>query len=473
MTNDDSAGKRKAKQGARTVGYDEHARKKSGPFGAAPSERSSTFEARANETIGYEHAMRRLAAQGAGAPTQDRQEEAEDSESSATTLQRKVTRAKHSGATALQATELPPSESEEISLSSQPGRTRCAVLPSTERRKAPRPRYDVRSLLGEGGMGEVLLAHDWDIGREVALKRLLPERTDPAYIESFAREVRTVGGLEHPNIVPIHDVDVDEEGRYFFVMKRVEGETLEDIIERLSERNPDDVERYSFEVRIELFMGLLRALKYAHAAGVLHRDIKPANVMIGPYGEVMLMDWGISTRSGDLDASTREVLIGTPLYMSPEQARAENDTMDARSDLYSACVLFHELVTLRHYLGDLEEVDEVIEAVASRGWTWSMMAWHRPGPQPMPPMELYHFLSRGLRHEPARRWQSADQMLDELRRVLDGRVRVQCPLTFTKRVTRQLGRFVDRRPWLAFLLLATLLAGSIYGAVRAAQTLVS
>ncbi len=420
----------------------------------------------AARTIGYEHAIAQLAAKRAAhAP------EPEDSESAATTQQRPLTGAKHNGATALQATELPASTAAQPGLRSTGGRSRNAVLPTSDALQSPRPRYEIRELLGEGGMGEVLLAQDSDIGREVALKRLLPERTDPVYLESFAREVRTVGGLEHPNIVPIHDVDVDDQGRYFFVMKRVEGETLEEVIEQLAERRPDVVKRYSFEVRINLFMGLLQALKYAHSSGVLHRDIKPANVMVGPYGEVMLMDWGISARSEDLDASTRDVLIGTPLYMSPEQARGENDTLDARTDLYSACVLFHELLTLRHYLGHLEELDDVIQAVATRGWTWSMMDWHRPGPQPMAPMELYHFVHRGLKHAPADRWESADQMLVELRRILDGRVRVQCHLTLVKRVTRQLGRFVDRRPWIAFAAFVGVLVASLYGTIQAARAL--
>src|SRR5262249_13795396 len=131
-----------------------------------------------------------------------------------------------------------------------------------------RSRYEPTKLLGAGGMGEVVLVTDHDIERKVALKRLLPEMTDPSILARFVDEIRTVGRLEHPNIVPIHDVGVDELGRYFFVMKYVEGETLESIIEKLQAGDPKYVEKYSIEVRIELFLGVLHALSYAHERGI-------------------------------------------------------------------------------------------------------------------------------------------------------------------------------------------------------------
>src|SRR5262249_34071470 len=158
----------------------------------------------------------------------------------------------------------------------------------------------------------------------------------------FVDEIRTVGRLEHPNIVPIHDVGVDELGRYFFVMKYVEGETLESIIDKLARKDPETTSKYTFEVRIELFLGVLHALEDAHENGIVHGDIKPANVMVGRYGEVVLRDWGIAkpigagrdpaamadgeiegdgSQRGRMYATRVGSLIGTPAYMSPEQAR--------------------------------------------------------------------------------------------------------------------------------------------------------
>jgi len=329
-----------------------------------------------------------------------------------------------------------------------------------------RLRYEGDQLLGEGGMGEVRLAHDNDIDRRVALKRAHPGMSRQA-LARFAEEVRTVGKLEHPNIVPIHDVGLDEEGRYFFVMKYVEGETLETVIERLAAGDREAHERFDFDARVHVFLGLLRALAHAHERGFLHRDLKPANVMIGRLGEVVLMDWGIAKPIGgaelpaDDDAYQRRLvhtqhgaIVGTPSYMSPEQARGAPD-LDVRSDLYAACVVFHELMTLRHYLADRPQnvpgqLSGAMEAPLPP--VTDMPAWTHASQGPLP-IEYVHFLRRGMQKDRDARWGSAEEMIHELEAALAGRVRVQCPMSLTKRVTREAGRFVDRHPRLATTLL--------------------
>ena len=157
-----------------------------------------------------------------------------------------------------------------------------------------KPRYEHMRRLGEGGLGEVLGARDNDIDRDVAVKRLRPDVTSAAMVARFVEEVRTIGRLEHPNIVPIHDVGVDERGEYYFVMKYVDGETLESVIEKLAAGDPAYHAQYGVERRVQIVVALLEALAFAHKKGIVHRDIKPANVMIGAYGEVVLMDWGIA-----------------------------------------------------------------------------------------------------------------------------------------------------------------------------------
>jgi serine/threonine protein kinase len=348
---------------------------------------------------------------------------------------------------------------------------RHSVLPRLERRGEALhlgppggPRYaDVRPL-GRGGMGEVALVDDRDIDRQVAVKRLLPEARHPGVVARFVDEVRTIGRLEHPNIVPIHDVGVDAEGRYFFVMKFVDGETLESVIARLRSGDPDAIARYDVPRRVEIFEGLLRALQFAHARGVLHRDVKPANIMVGRFGEVVLMDWGVSCRIGETHAgqaatppevvasaserlsSTQDgAVVGTPHYMSPEQTRGAGEPLDARSDLYSACVVFHELLGLRHRHADAKSVMAVLIAVskAEAPSSVGMFEAHPSQPDGVP-AEFGHFLHRGLQREPADRWQSADQMLAELHAIGAGRCRVQCPVTFTKRAVTGLERLLDR-----------------------------
>jgi serine/threonine-protein kinase len=351
-----------------------------------------------------------------------------------------------------------------------------------------RVRYEPVKLLGAGGMGEVMLVHDQDIARKVAVKRLLPEMGDPAVLARFVDEIRTVGRLEHPNIVPIHDVGVDEQGRYFFVMKYVEGETLADIIAKLAAGDPSYHERYSFEMRAEIFIDILHALAYAHAHGVVHRDIKPANVMVGPFGEVMLMDWGIArplAAPRDLAASAVNAmlseaaapesrmyatrvgtLVGTPAYMAPEQARGENDKIDARSDLYSACALFVELLSLRHYLPAKTSVGDLLSAVIEEEVTFYKLRAIKSPHQPKVPAELLHFCTRGLAKDSAKRHASATCMIEALQRTLEGRLDVQCYVTLMKRALREATRFVDRRPRLSLLAIAGVLAALVFSSVE-------
>ncbi len=350
-----------------------------------------------------------------------------------------------------------------------------------------RTRYEPVKLLGAGGMGEVVLVNDHDIARPVAIKRLLPEMKDPALLARFVDEIRTVGRLEHPNIVPIHDVGLDEAGRYFFVMKYVEGETLEFIIRRLRAGDADYHRKYTFELRIEIFIAVLQALSYAHAHGVVHRDVKPANVMVGRYGEVVLMDWGIakpvaarhdfakdatgllsepvSTEKGRMYATCVGSLIGTPAYMSPEQARGDNDIIDARSDLYSAVVLFHELLTLRHYLEEKTTIEDLLLAVIDELIPHYRLLNAAEVQEERPPVELVYLVQRGLAKDPAERFQSAEEMIHALQEILEGKLHVQCHVTFTKRLLREVVRMVDRRPNVMFLALLGVVAGLLFAGV--------
>jgi serine/threonine-protein kinase len=348
------------------------------------------------------------------------------------------------------------------------------------------PRYENQKVLGEGGMGEVALALDRDIGRKVALKRLRGGASEPA-LARFVDEVRTVGQLEHPNIVPIHDVGVDERGNYFFVMKYVEGDTLEGIIERLKAGDPATVGRFTIPKRVDIFVGVLRALDYAHQRGIIHRDIKPANVMVGKNGEVILMDWGVARPVARLEpdahapgggrpdqrASATHVgaLIGTPLYMSPEQAAGRNSQLDARSDLFSACAMLYELLSLHNRFEDRQNLLQLLAAIQTTAPGGSIGELMRPhlGPA-LVPADLCHFLRKGLALRPEDRWQTAGEMIYELEAIADGRCHVQCPATAMKRTSREFSRFVDRNLLGAGMMVATvaasfvaLLALAIYG----------
>jgi len=307
-------------------------------------------------------------------------------------------------------------------------------------------RYELAQMLGEGGVGEVIKARDNDIERDVAIKRLRPEMRDSnANVLRFAEEVRTVGRLEHPNIVPIHDVGVHENGEYFFVMKYVEGETLEHVIEKLVSGDRAYHARYPFERRVEIFKGILEAIAYAHAKGIIHRDIKPANVMVGPYGEVMMMDWGLArmTRGPELGGLGGSGVMGTPAYMSPEQARG--DEVDERSDVYSLCVTLFELLTLHHPHESVKTLPEMLEAVKS---TLAPMAYkvETDAAQGPVPADLSWFLEKGLRKDRTQRYQSVGEMIDRLRRRADGDIPVQCMVTLSMQASTFLRKALGRHP---------------------------
>lgn len=343
-------------------------------------------------------------------------------------------------------------------------------------------RYENQRLLGRGGMGEVKLAEDHDIGRLVAIKRLLGE-ADPRSIARFVDEVRTVGRLEHPNIVPIHDVGVDPDGSLFFVMKYVDGETLSSVIERLAAGDEDTHRRYTFEHRLDLFSALCRALQYAHSHGLVHRDVKPENIMVGRYGEVILMDWGIAHRiraevSPSLDRADISQLpqraggetvdgtvIGTPQYMSPEQAAGEVAELDGRSDLYSAFVSLWELLTLVPYIAGGKTAIQTVLAAQERVTPGPYGAvFKHPRQAEAVPVELRHFLRRGLAKPKEERFLNAEEVLVTLDALRAGDFAVQCPVTLLKQGNTKMERFMDRRPkrsailagFTAFMILAGL-----------------
>lgn len=352
------------------------------------------------------------------------------------------------------------------------GEVRSTVLPRVEIVGATptlvaqgKRRFELVRKLGEGGLGEVIGAEDNDIGRKVALKKLRTDVKSAATLARFVEEIRTVGRLEHPNIIPIHDVGVDEAGDYYFVMKYVDGETLESVIEKLAAGDPDYHRRYTIERRVQIFMGVLEAVAFAHAQGVIHRDIKPANIMVGPYGEVVLMDWGIakSIQKAGMDDSQfprfegrREgrkrlfetqvgTRIGTPAYMAPEQARGA--AVDERTDVYALSVLLFELLTLEHYLAGKDTLEAMLEGVLTvdAPMAITMKNPHQPTIAP----DLSWIIRGGLAKNPEQRYPSVNAMLERLKRRADGDIQVQCHLTAMKSATNRWGRFIDQHPMAA------------------------
>jgi serine/threonine protein kinase len=193
-------------------------------------------------------------------------------------------------------------------------------------------RYEITGVAGYGGMGTVYIARDQVLNRDVAVKVLDVADVRGSRAARLEREAHILARLDHPGIVPVHDAGTLDDGRAFYVMKLVKGRRLDDVIR---DNGPLDV-------RLTTFGRILDAVAFAHAHGVVHRDLKPENVMVGGFGEVYVMDWGVAQDGGaDIEAA----VVGTPGFMAPEQERAEPG-VDRRADIFALGAL------LAHVAGD-------------------------------------------------------------------------------------------------------------------------
>ncbi len=224
-------------------------------------------------------------------------------------------------------------------------------------------RYEMRDMLGRGGMGEVRLCKDRHIGREVAIKVIRTDHmTRPDVVRRFEREARVQGQLEHPAIVPVYDFGIAPDGSMYFTMKRLRGVTFHDVLWMLRNGDPQAHATHSRRKLLSAFTRACLAVAFAHSRGVLHRDLKPSNIMLGDFGEVYVLDWGLAkirkqqdqTQEGRIETPSSSEhrtivgeVVGTPGYMAPEQALGEVDRLDARTDVYALGAILFEILTLQ------------------------------------------------------------------------------------------------------------------------------
>ncbi len=335
---------------------------------------------------------------------------------------------------ALGDTQVPPSEDEDPAFApTMNGPLAADGVDVTSLLVEQGGRYRRRGELGRGGMGRVLLVFDEQFGREIALKELLAQAENDGsgagvsvgVVARFLREARVTGQLEHPGIVPVHELGRRADGSLYYTMQRIRGRSLTSKL----------AEAQTMAQRLELlihFRHVCEAMAYAHSRGVVHRDLKPDNVMVGEFGETLIVDWGLAKVRGEDDPRGADIsqrleiaalggaastidghAIGTPAYMSPEQARGDLPQIDERSDVWGLGAMLFELLTGRPpHTG--EKAVEVLQKVID----------DRPprvrDVEPKAPPELAAIADRALLRDPSSRYPGAEALAAEIRAFQDG-----------------------------------------------------
>jgi len=399
------------------------------------------------------------------------------------------------------AVTLPPARSDASTLMAQSAAGPASVEAALREADTEAGRYVEQGILGRGGMGEVALCVERNTRRQVALKRILPHAAqDPSRRARFVEEGQVTAQLQHPNIVPVYELDRDAEGTIYFTMKPVRGRSLTEILNALKsppagshtcgrvptpqapsrshppagggtcgreEHTPQASSRSSVGAGprarprdeegqaqgpaptglgdlLGIFLKVCDGVAFAHSRGVVHRDLKPSNLMVGDFGEVLVMDWGLAKivgrediAAGDLVTSSRAdsdavhtmdgSALGTPFYMSPEQANGQLDRIDHRSDIYSLGAILYEILTLEKPVEGSTPM--VVLAHAAEG---NILPPEQRTPHRAIPRELSAIAMKCLAKLRSRRYQSVPDLQSDIRLYLEGRSVTAAPDSFAQ-----------------------------------------
>ncbi len=327
------------------------------------------------------------------------------------------------------------------------------VLARLSKRRGTSHRYEVKREIARGGMGVILDIWDADLGRALAMKVVLerggaPSELDPRLIDRFLEEAQVTGQLDHPGIVPVHEIGLDDSGRLYFTMRLVSGRDLEHIFGLVS----SGAEGWTRTRAVGVILKVCEAMAYAHDKGVVHRDLKPANVMVGRFGEVYVMDWGLArvlarkdkrdvrpeptapphtpwiethrlhqraTESASALKTMDGDVIGTPAYMSPEQARGELSTLGPATDIYAVgAILYHLLAGHSPYIPTGAKLNALD--------VWRKVRDGAPEPlakeAPDAPAELIAICEKAMARDIEGRYTAMKDLAEDLRAYLEGRV---------------------------------------------------
>ncbi len=337
-------------------------------------------------------------------------------------------------------------------------------------------RYEIIERFAEGGQGEIKTALDRLLKRYVAIKSLKRDHLgNQEIIANFIAEAKVTAQLDHPSIIPLYEVNGDDEDRIHIAMKLIHGSTLDDVIEDtildcklMKDKRTADDEAESLKSRLENFIKVCEAMHYAHKKNVIHRDLKPENIMIGQYHEVYVMDWGIAKvipESGNDEAPDPNGLCGTPGYIAPEVI--EKQAYAPASDQYALGVILFELSTLKHAMKG-QTMTEVLQKTCA-GKLETLEHYY---PQYEIPDEIQAIIMKATALNPADRYQSVDALADDIRRFLHGEETLALPDDQLRRLSRKLFKHKTLTASVVLFVLLLLAGVAIFSLVRQKQAII-
>ncbi|MBD3419659.1 MAG: protein kinase [Chitinivibrionales bacterium] len=331
--------------------------------------------------------------------------------------------------------------------------TRVPLLQSDSTGAESAKKYRNATRIAQGGMSEIFEARDVNLGRKIAMKLLASEETDQKR-RRFINEARITGQLEHPNIIPVHELGINQQGKLYFTMKLVKGQSLKDVLEDMRTHFPQSQSKYTLGKLLVAFVGVCNAISFAHARGVVHRDLKPANIMLGEFGEILVADWGLALvrEEGTSDADSvisildyhaenkervsSKIVVGTPGYMAPEQVLSGTTHIDERADIYALGAILYEILTL-NYPVHANSYHEFIENVVRGKITPVDVS---APPDRHVPQDLAAIALKALQRNPDDRYASVRDMRRDIERFLSGHAVSVAKTTLLKRIGKVINR---------------------------------
>jgi serine/threonine protein kinase len=292
-------------------------------------------------------------------------------------------------------------------------------------------KYGELKMLAEGGTAKLFLTNDKNLNRTVAYKTLHADlRNSEVETKRFLREARVTANIQHPGTLPVYELGRDREGQLFFTMKKVDGRDLRKILQDLAQEVPEVVDAFPLPRLLDILIQVCQTMAYAHDLGVIHRDLKPANIIIGKFGEVYVLDWGLAKVTGaasiigkdfqpepekkDLQLTPVGRHYGTPMYMSPEIAQGD-ESIDARSDVFALGIILYEMLTLKPFV-EGEDIIEIKKKLLEETYPLP----REKVPQKLIPKDLEAVCLKALKKKRHKRYQSVTELLTDLQKYRHG-----------------------------------------------------